>query len=950
MKGSIHCNILARRRSASMMDMRLILTQGTPMKTGHSPHRIVVLLLAIASSVCVVASPVLAADRPNVIFIFADDHAYQAISAYDDKLIQTPHIDRLAKEGMLFENCFVTNSICGPMRAVVQTGKYSHLNGFTRNGGRFNGNQWTFPKELQKSGYQTAVVGKWHLGEHQAPQGYDYSEVLVGQGTYYNPKMLVDAQGSGDNRKRQPIVHEGYVTDVVTDRALWWLKQGRDKSKPFMLMYQHKAPHREWSPGPDHLETFADKSFPEPATLFEDYSKQVKPRQMQAMEVGRHMKLDQDLKVDWAPGNLTPSQRAAYLKAFKEGNEAFKKTAPKGDDFTRWAYQRYMRLYLSCIKSIDDNVGRMLNYLDESGLAENTIVIYCSDQGFYLGEHGWYDKRWVYEESLRTPFLVRWPGTVKPGSRRAEIVSPLDFAATFLEMAGAADQVPDNLNGESLVPLMKGETPADWRKYLYYHYYEYPAINRERRRYHMVHPHYAVVDGRYKLIHFYGDADVWELIDLKADPLEQTNFYDRPDYADVQKKLQGELARLRQELAVPDIDPDMPRQKKAPAKTAVKQVLRLMTPTNETRSDLDPSDKAFTIGASVLAQRGEGVIAAQGGKAFGWSLYLQDGVPHFTIRNGHLARTVKADRTVAVGKKAHVAGMLDDDGKLRVYVDGRLAGKADGLVILEKPADELSVGRDTLGPVGEYDNEFALAGDLKDLRLYWGQLGDDALLAWAGGVAANPTKTLVAWASPGNLTQQGGSVLTVQDAGRFDAIVLGERVAGKWMPGSDHFERTKVDQSGWPDETASADTLVQIAIVYADERIHIYRNGEPYADYPALNIDLLSAENSIAVFGLRHVGAASGTNFVGTIDDARIYDRALTAEQIQSLKPNKPSEPKPIAWWDFEDGKATDRVGRFPHSIAKDGAKIDGGKLVLNGKGYLIAAPTEAEARRVTGE
>jgi len=486
-------------------------------------------------------------ERPNIIFIFADDHAYQAISAYGypiGEVAPTPNIDRLAKEGMLFRECYVTNSICGPMRAVIQTGKYSHLNGFYRNGNRFNGDQQTFPKLLQKAGYQTAVVGKWHLGEHQAPQGYDYSEVLIGQGPYYNPPMLKDADGSGDNKQRTRENHVGYTTTIISDLTLKWLKEKRDPDKPFLLMTQHKAPHRSWDPGPDHLNTFKGVEFPEPATLFEDYSKTVKARTMQKMTVAHHMSSGYDLKIDWAPNNLTPDQREPYLKAFEEENEALKKADLTGKQRAKWNYQRYMRIYLSAVRSVDDEVGRLLDYLDESGLAENTIVIYCSDQGFYLGEHGWYDKRWVYEESLRTPLLVRWPKKIAGGGVNADIVSPLDFASTFCELAGV--EAPGDLQGRSLVPLLQGRTPDDWRKSLYYHYYEFPGAHSVRR-------HYAVVDGHYKLIHFYEDAvDEWELIDLKADPLEQTNFYGNPQYKDVQAKLHAELKRLREHYQVPE--------------------------------------------------------------------------------------------------------------------------------------------------------------------------------------------------------------------------------------------------------------------------------------------------------------------------------------------------------------------------------------------------------------
>jgi len=482
--------------------------------------------------------------RPNIIFIFSDDHAYQAISAYGSKINQTPNIDRIANEGMLFRECYVNNSICGPQRAVIQTGKYSHLNGFLRNGNEFDGNQQTFPKLLRKAGYTTAVVGKWHLGEHMAPQGYDYSEVLIGQGPYYNPPMLLDENGSGKNRKR--VKHTGYTTDIISNLTLKWLKDTRDKSKPFMLMTQHKAPHRNWQPGPKYLNKYDDVKIPEPPTLFEDYSKSVKARQTQEMQIDRDL-TRYDLKLD-PPRGLTPEQLKTWNAAYAPKNEAFEMMNLEGKALVRWKYQRYVKDYLRCIDSVDDAVGELLDYLDESGLAENTIVIYSSDQGFYLGEHGWFDKRWIYEESLRTPFLVRWPGVTKPGSKNSDIVSPLDFAETFLEVAGAS--VPGDMQGRSLVPLFKGKTPGDWRTTHYYHYYEWPG-------WHLVRRHYGVVDGHYKLIHFYeDDVDEWELIDLKADPLELKNYYGRPSHAGVQAKLEKELAKLRSRLEVPSKDPE----------------------------------------------------------------------------------------------------------------------------------------------------------------------------------------------------------------------------------------------------------------------------------------------------------------------------------------------------------------------------------------------------------
>ena len=497
------------------------------------PSKIRFDLAAIA--LLIAASSAVAAERPNILFIFTDDHAYQSISAYGSKINQTPNIDRIARDGMLFNRCYVTNSICGPMRAVIQTGKYSHQNGFLVNGNKFDGHQQTFPKLLQGAGYQTAVIGKWHLGEHMPPQGYDYSEVLIGQGPYYNPAML---------RNGKRTTHVGYTTDIITDLALDWLKQ-RDDEKPFMLMYQHKAPHRNWEPGPKHLTMYDDVDIPEPESLFDDYSGRGTPAKTQDMTIAKTM-TDRDLKLE-PPRNFTPEQLKAWNAAYGPKNKAFREANLSGKDLVRWKYQRYIKDYLRCIASVDDNIGRMLDYLDQTGLADNTIVIYCSDQGFYLGEHGWFDKRWMYEESLRTPMMVRWPGVVKPGTTNNDIVSPLDFAETFLDIADV--DIPSDMQGASLVPVLQGNTPADWRKSFYYHYYEFPGWHDVRR-------HYGVTDGRYKLIRFYEpDVDQWELFDLQTDPQEMTSVYDDPKFTRVRTQLTAELSRLRTELKVPEEDP-----------------------------------------------------------------------------------------------------------------------------------------------------------------------------------------------------------------------------------------------------------------------------------------------------------------------------------------------------------------------------------------------------------
>ena len=469
-----------------------------------------------------------ASTRPNILFIFTDDHTSSAISAYGSKVNKTPNLDRLADEGMRFDNCLVTNSICGPSRAVILTGKYSHLNGFIRNGNTFDGSQQTFPKLLQQAGYQTAVIGKWHLKSD--PTGFDHWEVLIGQGPYYNPPMI-------KNGKR--VKYEGYTTDIITDLSLDWLKEKRDSSKPFLLMYQHKAPHRNWAPGPQHLLKYDGEQIPEPPTLFDDYAGRGTAAKHQKMTIAEHLSRN-DLKLD-PPKNLTPEQLRVWNRAYQPKNQAFEKAELTGKELVRWKYQRYVKDYLRCVDSVDDNLGRVLDYLEESGLAKNTIVVYSSDQGWFLGDHGWYDKRWMYEESLRMPLLVRWPGMVEPGSVNKHLVSNVDFAATFLDAAGV--EIPDDMQGSSLVPLLLGKDPENWRKSFYYHYYEYPGA-------HSVHRHYGIRNERYKLIHFY-QIDEWELYDLNEDPDELVSRYGDPKYEQQTKQLQEELRALRQDLQVP---------------------------------------------------------------------------------------------------------------------------------------------------------------------------------------------------------------------------------------------------------------------------------------------------------------------------------------------------------------------------------------------------------------
>ncbi|MFT7434984.1 MAG: arylsulfatase A-like enzyme [Psychromonas sp.] len=488
------------------------------------------------------------AKRPNILFIMSDDHAYQAISAYDSTLIQTPNIDRIANEGMLFTNACVTNSICAPSRAVILTGKHSHLNGKIDNNFPFDTTQMTFPQLLQDAGYQTAMFGKLHFGNN--PKGFDEFQILPGQGRYYNPNFITKKEG------KKTIT--GYVTDIITDLTLNWLQNEREQDKPFFMAYLHKAPHREWLPAERHYKDFTNRIFKEPETLFDDYEGRTRAAHEAEMNLLTHMNWAGDSKIypdvmdelgipetaKWDKkaferevGAMNAEQRAAWDKVYGPMNEQFKKDYPKMSqrDKMKWRYQRYMQDYLGSIASVDEGVGRVLDYLEESGLAENTIVMYTSDQGFYLGEHGWFDKRFIYNESFKTPLLVRWPNVITPGTTNTQMVQNLDFAQTIL--AAAQLEAPADMQGENLIPLFKGET-ENFREAVYYHYYEYPAV-------HMVKRHYGIVTEDFKLIHFYDDVDEWELIDRKNDPNELKNVIAEPEYTEVLKKLENDLAELR---------------------------------------------------------------------------------------------------------------------------------------------------------------------------------------------------------------------------------------------------------------------------------------------------------------------------------------------------------------------------------------------------------------------
>ena len=475
----------------------------------------------------------------NILFIMSDDHSYQTISAYDTTFIRTPNLDRIANEGVLFNNSFVANSISAPSRACLLTGKHSHANGFTDNSCTFDGNQQTFPKLIQEK-YETAIIGKWHLNSD--PTGFDHWDILIGQGDYYNPTFI---------RNGEKIQREGYATNVTTDVALEWLENERNTDKPFCLLLHHKAPHRTWMPDTCDLKLFKDSDFPLPETFYDDYEGRLAAKENK-MSISKDMDLVYDLKLAdkdslihgrsdleywgrWMYNNLNPEQKKAWDAHYDVVIEKFKEANLSGEELDKWKYQQYMRDYLRVITSVDRNVGRVLDYLEKEGLLENTLIIYTSDQGFYMGEHGWFDKRWMYEESFRTPLLVRYPGGVK--GEIDEMVQNIDYAPTFLELAGV--EIPDDIHGCSFLPLLKGENYEPNRDGIYYHYYEFPDE-------HNVKPHLGIRTERYKLIHFYED-DVWELYDLQNDKNEMNNIYGKEGRENITAELKDKLEKLKEQ-------------------------------------------------------------------------------------------------------------------------------------------------------------------------------------------------------------------------------------------------------------------------------------------------------------------------------------------------------------------------------------------------------------------
>ena len=469
----------------------------------------------------------------------SDDHAAHAISAYRAllsygvrELPSTPNLDRLAREGMLFVNSFVTNSICGPARATVLTGQYGHLNGVMTNTEALHPMTVTFPKLMQGAGYRTALFGKWHL--RTMPEGFDRYEILAGQGPYYNPVL----HSGGDSTR-----YTGYTLDIVTDRALGWLASGRAKDRPFLMMLNFNAPHRWWDPGPDQLALYRNTRFSEPPTFRDSAAGRASPAKDPEMKIALDL-VPRDLKLV-TPNNLTPEQLKVWETAYAGENEAMRAAHLTGDALARWRYQRFIADYMRVVASLDQQVGRVLDALDKAGLARNTVLVYTSDQGFFLGDHGWFDKRWMYEESLRTPLLVRWPGVVKPSSRNRDLVMNLDLAETFLDVAGVKS--PATMQGTSLVPLLRGRTPGNWRDAIYYQYFEYPGWHAVRRQ-------YGVRTQRYKLIHYY-EVGEWELFDLERDPEELKSVYASRAYAPVARRLKRKLDDLRRQYAVPAADP-----------------------------------------------------------------------------------------------------------------------------------------------------------------------------------------------------------------------------------------------------------------------------------------------------------------------------------------------------------------------------------------------------------
>lgn len=486
--------------------------------------------------------PVLSAadEPPNIIFILSDDHATKAVSAYGDSLVATPNIDRIATNGVRFDRAYVGNAICGPSRATMLTGLHSHGNGFYSNewSGPFDGNQQTLPKLLQGSGYQTAVIGKWHL--YSDPVGFDHWDVIDNQfeqGSYYNPSFR--SPGGVEEAT-------GYVADLVTDKAIAWLQDAQQSRKPFFLLYNHKTPHRDWMPGPEELRNWQEETrIEEPDTLLRSLEGLTEARQQARMSLSEYM-TDNDVKLSMS-SKLTPEQASLWKAAFDEGNRQFEDAEMSDEDEVRWKYQRYIKTYLASVQSMDRQIGRLLDYLEAQELMQNTIIVYTSDQGFFLGENGWFDKRWMDEVSSRVPLVMQWQGRIAAGQSNGALVQNIDFAPTLLDAAGVEPVTP--MHGVSLLPLV-GPQPVTWQRDLYYHFYENPGFHGVAR-------HYGVRGQRYKLIYYY-ENDEWELFDLQQDPGDLRNLYDAPGYEDITRDLKQRLLALQTQYQVPQDDPSAP--------------------------------------------------------------------------------------------------------------------------------------------------------------------------------------------------------------------------------------------------------------------------------------------------------------------------------------------------------------------------------------------------------
>lgn len=481
----------------------------------------------------------------NIVYIMTDDHTAQMMSCYDNRYVETPNLDRIANDGVRFVNSFVANSLSGPSRACMFTGKHTCGNKFYDNTTCvFDASQQTFPKILRENGYQTAVVGKWHL--ESLPTGFDYWEVVPGQGDYFNPDFIT--------MNNDTIVRKGYITNIITDMGIDWMENRRDKEKPFCLFIHHKAIHRNWLPEIKNLALYEDKTFPLPDNFYDDYEGRPAAA-AQEMSILKDMDLIYDLKMlkDGKDsrlkerylsyiGRMDAEDRKAFDAFYAPIIEDFYKRNLQGKELAEWKYQRYMRDYAKVLKSLDDNVGRVLDYLKEKDLLDNTLVVYTSDQGFYMGEHGWFDKRFMYEESMHTPLVMHLPKGLDARGDITELVQNIDYGPTILDLAGI--KVPEDMHGISMLPLLKGGHPENWRKALYYHFYEYPAE-------HMVKRHYGVRTDRYKLIHFYNDIDVWELYDLQNDPTEMCNIYGEPGTEEVIAGLKAALLDLQEQYNDP---------------------------------------------------------------------------------------------------------------------------------------------------------------------------------------------------------------------------------------------------------------------------------------------------------------------------------------------------------------------------------------------------------------